>query len=738
MTLGEMPPGGVGTSESVSSLLQNRDLFDEFNRLRYRNVCHTFPENYSLIFKMVPFLLHTNFRGLPGFVAHPETPCGIAYYVPDEPTAHLVNGYFSKKCKFKERENLNEGFIEFLSVMGSVGSVAQTTRSDFDIWVGIHRDSVDQEGYRRFLEKLRGIEEWLERLRLEVHFFPTDIKSVSNNVFGSVDSESCGSAQALMLKDEFYRTAILISGKIPYWWMTAPGISDEEYAQRYKRHLETEGSAMGQFVDIGNISRIEKGEFFGAALWQLVKSLQSPFKSFIKMCLIEKYLFSDPGDRVTLLSNTLKENVILNRNLDAQAIDGYLLMFKTVEDYFLKSDKMKEVDMLRACFYMKVQPNLSSLNKYAHAGSEKRQLIGRYVQEWKWDSDRLKHLDTFYGWSMEDLLKFDHELKVYMIQSFQALTKSRDLVGDNQLITEDDLKIISRKLLSHYLPKPKKVKQFCFSFDDSVYEMELSVARQDNTWQLYRGEMQKEQHKIKFTNMLYGSPNLTDLCLWTAYCKIFNPHNTKLSVFSAGSNVGQQDLSKLIVALSEYLGLHSSAKSRHYLEDPFIQSAFVTCGVDPDNAADKISIFYLNSWKELFAEHFASEEDADPLLGEILSGYVRLGMPNPLGFAMFHSAAGGMKDLLGFKKQVVDILSAFKSAHEPKKSVTVYLGARNGNYFCFAASGVRVQYYKQADLYVLMETVLREIREPLPKKYVLDASLDQNEFVQVTQRLKTD
>ena len=175
MTLSGVPSGVKESSDSVSDLLKNMDLFDQFNRIRYRNVLQTFPDNYSLIFKMVPFLLHTNFRGLPGFVDHPETPCGIAYYSLDEETAYLVNKYFSKKCVIKEREARSTGFIEFLSVMGSVGSIAQTNRSDFDIWVGIRRDGVSPEAYRGFVEKLHDIERWLDKMRMEVHFFPTDI-----------------------------------------------------------------------------------------------------------------------------------------------------------------------------------------------------------------------------------------------------------------------------------------------------------------------------------------------------------------------------------------------------------------------------------------------------------------------------------------------------------------------------------------------------------------------------------
>lgn len=683
--------GEGGSTDTASDLLRNRGIFTKFNRNRLQNMIHTYPDNYTLIFHIVPLLLHTNIKGFPGYVDHPETPCGVQYYVPHVDLAWHVDRYFSKKCKFKERENLNEGFVEFLSVMGSVGSIAQTKRSDFDIWVGIHRDTVEPEAYRRFLAKLKAVEEWLARLRLEVHFFPTDINSVSKNVFGSVDDESCGSAQALMLKDEFYRTSILIAGKIPFWWVVEPGVTDQVYTERYKHLGEAEAERGHEFIDIGNITNIDKGELFGAALWQLVKSLHSPFKSFMKMCLMEKYLLGDTDNQVSLLSNTLKKNVLLNESLDSRSIDGYLLLFDSIQDYFLKTDRVPEADMLRTCFYMKVQPNLTSLNKNAHADSAKRSLMDQYVKSWRWDAEKLKQLDTFYAWPIDRILEFDQRLKAYLIQSFQKLTRSRDLVGDNRLITPEDMTVITRKLMSHYMSKPKKVKRFYFSLDDTRGEPDLSIANQDG-WRICRGEQKTGANKLQFTNLLYAGRHLSDLCLWTAFSGIYNPFFTKLSVFPGQSNVSQTDVSKLVGAISENLLGHDPSKSRYFLEEPFVLKVFVTCRVDNLDELDRISVFYLNSWKELFSEHFASAAAAGPLLSDILSGYIRLGMPNPVQFISFHSNAGAMKELLQFKGTIMDLLNAFKQSYKPGDKFSAAVNTLPGPEITFTAAAGKVTF----------------------------------------------
>ncbi len=720
----------------VPDLVQNRALFDKFNRIRFSSVHHVFPDNYYLIFKIVPLLLHTNFRGFPGFVDHPETPHGIKFYTPDEETLVYVHKYFSSKIKFSQKsEGRDEGFIEFLSVMGSVGSVAQTKRSDFDMWVGINRSEVDDDAFKRFVQKLRDIEQWLANLRIEVHFFPTDIQSVSKNVFGAVDDESCGSAQALMLKDEYYRTAILITGKIAYWWVVDPGVSEQDYTSLYGHFLKTEESFSRDYIDIGNVQHIDKSEFFGAALWQLIKSLHYPFKSFIKMCLIEKYLYADSADHVTLLSTTLKENVLRNQNLEVDAIDSYLLMYNSIESFFLSRNRTQEVDLLRSCFYMKVQPNLSSLNKYAHADIQKRNCLARYVKNWQWDSERVKRLDTFYLWSLDDLMKFDQTLRVYMIQTFSQLTKSRDLVGNNSLISENDLKVISRKLLSYYLAKPKKVKNFCFSFDDNVFESELNLVK-DESWRLYRGEAKRESRGMTFSSPLYSSPHLSDICLWIAYSKIFSPFQTKLSVYSGEANLSYGEISKLIGAMGEHLFTHGPSKSADFLIDPYVRRVFLTAHLDPGDEQDRFSVFYLNSWGELFAEHFSNEFELEPLICEMISGYLRLGRPNPVQFIAFQSIAGGMKELLTLKGHLTDVLSAFR-ATRPDRQTAICLARWGDGLVAYVADKFQVRSIRRPDLSSLIDAVLTHPTSDAPRHYQFDSILAQdNRIGQIVPLLK--
>ncbi|MFQ5560300.1 MAG: hypothetical protein ACE5FU_06935, partial [Nitrospinota bacterium] len=52
--------------------------------------------------------------------------------------------------------------------------------------------------------------------------------------FGGSNKESVGSSLGKVLKEEFYRTMILVCGKRTLWWIMPPGVSDQEYLELKK------------------------------------------------------------------------------------------------------------------------------------------------------------------------------------------------------------------------------------------------------------------------------------------------------------------------------------------------------------------------------------------------------------------------------------------------------------------------------------------------------------------------
>ena len=102
--------------------------------------------------------------------------------------------------------------------MGSIGTISHTTESDFDFWL-CHESELTSAQIKKLEQKAQAIELAAEKLNLEVHFFLINADAFRSGELLDLSSESSGTAQHYLLLDEFYRTAVLLEGQFPAWWI---------------------------------------------------------------------------------------------------------------------------------------------------------------------------------------------------------------------------------------------------------------------------------------------------------------------------------------------------------------------------------------------------------------------------------------------------------------------------------------------------------------------------------------
>ncbi len=210
-----------------ANLIENRKLFLRFNQYKIDQARKVFSEPCRSVYLTIPRLLHVNQQGLPGYVEG-DVPCGIYNYSIDLQSQFCGEQLFPDHI-IRRNENLNP-VIHSLLLVGSMGSIAQNEKSDLDYTLLVDKSSLSGNDLELFQKKLDLIETWIwEEYRLETHFFINDYREVKNNIFGESDSESTGSALGKLLKEEIYRTLILVAGKIPFWWIVPVETSDELY-----------------------------------------------------------------------------------------------------------------------------------------------------------------------------------------------------------------------------------------------------------------------------------------------------------------------------------------------------------------------------------------------------------------------------------------------------------------------------------------------------------------------------
>jgi adenylate cyclase class 1 len=244
-------------------LLANRKHFVTYNITRLRELLRYLPAKKLDLFYTIPLLLHVNSPDYPGYVDNPRIPHGI-YGFYDSGFWRLAKKRLNIEMK-DVRPFVSKSFcIKGIYLIGSAGSLGQTERSDFDYWVVVDKDAITDNQRGLLKKKLRMIEKWAdETYGHHLTFFLLDSEQVRQNDFSGFDEEGLRTAQRTLLKEEFYRTFILIGGQIPYWAVLPVGLEDFQYREWVAAaSCGGEGFFPDDYIDLGNLTCIKREECY--------------------------------------------------------------------------------------------------------------------------------------------------------------------------------------------------------------------------------------------------------------------------------------------------------------------------------------------------------------------------------------------------------------------------------------------------------------------------------------------
>jgi adenylate cyclase, class 1 len=604
-------------------ITKNKESFLKFNEAKYNRFQELFlNSNASRIINSIPLLLNVNHSSIPGY-CEGDTPYGIVNYTPDQ----SINNYI--ETRFRTR-NLKIGtekpFIEMLAVMGSIGTIAYTKKSDFDFWVCIDRRRVNKEQLKKFVNKVKGIQKWIiTESKLDVNLFINDVEDIKNNLFDESEEEAFGTTIGALLKDEFYRSSIVLSGKIPFWWVMPKFVTDNEYSKAYNNIPEE--MKENDFIDLGNLYSISKEDFLGAALFQLIKSLGNPFKSIIKLGVLEKYLYKSGS--APLLSQKVKSSV-LRGQIDNKILDSYILMFDEVYDYYESALKEKDLlKILRQNLYLKINPQLS---KYTGMKNSKNlpynvSVMFNYTRDWKWTQDEINDLDNFSKWDYNRIMAFWNLVKKFMLLSYQNISTALPKFNLQQKLSDTDFQLLNRKIKTHFLPKANKIDQY-ITFKETPHESVLyiepeSVGIKEVEWKLYKNV--KDSNDRLVSTVLNTQKDLLKLISWTAINKIFDPVFSRIKIVSGYSRINQNLIIELLSKISElFVSKSIHIKNEYYTRPVFnvVNMVILNFNLENQSSLKTIHHLYHTSWGEAYIDYYENED----CLAEILTGILKNGL----------------------------------------------------------------------------------------------------------------
>ena len=439
-------------------------------------------------FSVIPYLLHTNIPGQPGHQPSDEPAHGISNFEFNATIRAAVEDVFPPNRNQRRQSAMFRPAIRSLLAMGSVGTIGHSGKSDIDYWVVVDEDSLSPAAQQQLITRVEEIERWARKRGLDCHFFLVDAHRARQNDFGGSedDSDSSGSAQGKLLKEEFYRTSVFIAGHVPLWWAVPVGVDAEGYRRVAdaidRTHLDTSLS----FVDLGFIGEIDRGEFFGAALWQINKSLRSPFKSLLKMALLVRYL---DAQQPLLLCDQLKDRVMQGERAP-QYTDPYVLLFDAISEYFAEQRDWEAFRLVQQCFYLKVGLKLSRETAQRTTFMRRFRVMQAYITRWGWDEQLLADLDGLDTWSAERVDAMGQAIRQFMLGLYRKLIDRARTASVK--INETDVTILGRRLFACFGQEAGKVQHLFTYFlreprpEDRLAVLEAPDAEPGRRWEVHR------------------------------------------------------------------------------------------------------------------------------------------------------------------------------------------------------------------------------------------------------------
>lgn len=591
--------------KTIAALIeQNKKNFIFYNITRLREMLRYMAPQKLILFKEIPFLIHINDPGFPGYIPTLHQHPGLWHFE----TSGLARDLCDSNIRIKKllASPHPAPAVEGLYHIGSLGTFTQSEKSDFDFWVLIDPTRLQGDQIKAFREKLHQISLYARNnFSQEVTFFVHSAARLQNNLIDETNHPG-ENVPALLLKEEFYRTFLMIAGKIPLW-----AIEDSSLNPDQKTALAQQALAQEGFVDLGSLETLPQEEIQRGLLWQICKSPEDPVKALIKASITASYLEKGlPGKNPLPLCNQLRENFKSSR-IDDYGTDPYVLAFERALDFHARrSDSLGLAEIKSAIFFRLCGFPQVSLPE---TGSPKRTLLNHYVRKWRLDTTQLHKLIAYPQWSENEKRLFDQALLKRLGILYQGLL-GRTCQGQKNF-PEDETeewgnRILKNKARSILLagsegripPSSLFLRRRPHAHLMLAYKAGNTPPQDSGKWFLFSGgDGQK--------NLLFSSPHVLQVLGWCMANAIYTPRSSQMSLhadtrlFDALGN--RASFETLYLALQAWMPLSDEV----FISAPSWERILVLLSTDPTDTekTSLLSAQFLarNSWGEIFFENLS-------------------------------------------------------------------------------------------------------------------------------------
>ena len=601
--------------DGLGALLEkNREAFANYNIVRMREALRYLDKDKFKLFIELPFFIHANMEGVPGYVDSGEEPCGIAGFE--------KSGFY--------REALNTGVmpdnltgvwksdnpaVQGLYHIGSLGTFTQSRGSDFDYWVIINSAEFSDKRFSALQSKLDELVVYSrEQYGQEVSFFVHDAEDIKNNNFDPVKGDETVTAPRSFLKEEFYRTFLMIAGRIPFWAVFPVGLTDREYDSFVGEIHRAEHLAAyrNEYIDLGNLESISTEEIFKGILWHISKSKQDPVKALIKASMVACYRFGPKADR-SLMCDMVKKGYA-KAGIDDYLVDPNRLLFERVIRFYENMGDPNRISLIKNAIFFRLcgYPAV----RMPEEGSPKKSLLDKYLSRWRLRKEQTDKLLSYTRWSESEKLLLEQTLRntlAYLFSLAQKEIKEKIRIDSMDPPEARRWKILTNKAKELLSAKKGKIGECSIYLKRSTFErFVISSDRKEDMrekWYLLT------KGPTGGLDALYSAPGFLGVMGWLMNNGLYNRYKSGISLGSSsriyqGAGI-ESDPDKVYLSLQPVKPLSDNV----FIKDPFVDRMVIVLRSDRKRWTGDFAtaeMLFKNTWGELFFETLDLADLAKP------------------------------------------------------------------------------------------------------------------------------
>lgn len=556
-------------------------------------------------------------------------PCRLPGYAPSMTVLGTLSAHFPTEEQQLPDRNV---VISALYSMGSVGSLAQTTTSDLDCWLVVKSGTASRDQMLLLNRKCRALEKWAwDEYSLELHFFVMEEDAVRANHFGLSDAESSGSAQAILLKEEFYRTALKIAGHHPVWWLAEPGCTAGEYANTVRSALTHPMGGTPRMIDLGALPAIPPGEYFGAALWQMIKAIHSPFKSVMKLGLLDRY--SSKTNELPL-ADLIKKRIQEGEQGSAR-VDPYAAMYLELKDMYAERKDQAATALLAEAFLLKAV--LSSLPYFRNLpATREAQSLVEVLFGSGYVSPEVVTCDDA-PWTFSQSLEAGASVSDFMTASYKRIRSILANTEDSAAqITPEDLTRLGRRILANFARKQDKVSRIPFLDvgSESFSMLRFSAAKKTakpTIWHLQAMQRSGSKGPSRELQELLRHEQAAMLPAWLIGNCLYRPE-IHIQADRSIAPLAATDLQRLLSEMAEFFPYEETFEPEldEGLKPETVVKAFLIVNLDvpPESKSiESLAVIFSTNWGEMFCKTFRTP---DPSVAEDAGAFLESALEHKL------------------------------------------------------------------------------------------------------------